>query len=182
MVQSRTCEKGPWGVGDFDTKYDPKRVINSSLAYKELLGACVVHVSNPDALGAFLSLCPPQYPGPGAQYFASQGRKPGTKLPCKRKVKTAQKFHIKSLLYSGSVGRAFCCAAVAGASRWRLAGPPLARSHAAEPLTLTLRGLTGPQKGGFFFRPRRFGPYSGVLTFEKGRFADARYGVPGTKI
>ena len=58
-----------------------------------------------------------------------------------------EKFNV---LYSGSVGRAFCCAAVAGASRGRLAGPPLARAHAAEPLALALRGLTGPQKVGFF--------------------------------
>ena len=37
-----------------------------------------VDVSNPDALGAF---CQSKYPGPGAPYFAFQGRKPGTKLP-----------------------------------------------------------------------------------------------------
>ena len=39
----------------------------------------------------------------------------------------------------------------------------------------------GPKKSGFW-RPRRFGPYSGVGTFKKGWFRDARYEVPGTKI
>ena len=56
-----------------------------------------VDVSDPDALGAF---CQSKHPGPGALYFAPQGRKPGTKLPCKRKVKTAQKFHRLHTLYS----------------------------------------------------------------------------------
>ena len=48
-------------------------------------------------------------------------------------------------------------------------------------LDMGSEALRGPKKSDFF-RPRRFGPYSGVGTFEKGRFADARYGVPGTKI
>ena len=39
----------------------------------------------------------------------------------------------------------------------------------------------GPKKSGFW-RPRRCGPYSGVGTFKKGWFRDARYEVPGTKI
>ena len=45
-------------------------------------------------------------------------------------------------------------------------------------LDMGSEALRGPKKSGFF-RPPRFGPYSGVGTFEKGRFADARYGVPG---
>ena len=36
-----------------------------------------VRVSDPDAIGAF---CQAKYPGPGAPYFAPQGRKPGMKL------------------------------------------------------------------------------------------------------
>ena len=36
-----------------------------------------VNVSDPDAIGAF---CQAKYPGPGAPYFAPQGRKPGMKL------------------------------------------------------------------------------------------------------
>ena len=36
-----------------------------------------------------------------------------------------------------------------------------------------------PKSRGFFLRPRRFCPHSGVGTFEKGRFRDARHEVPG---
>ena len=48
-------------------------------------------------------------------------------------------------------------------------------------LDMGFEALRAPKKSDFF-RPRRFGPYSGVGTFEKGRFRDARYEVPGTKI
>ena len=48
-------------------------------------------------------------------------------------------------------------------------------------LDMGSKASRGPKKSGFL-RPRRFGPYSGVGTFEKGRFRDARYEVPGTKI
>ena len=38
-------------------------------------------------------------------------------------------------------------------------------------LDMGSEALRGPKKSGFF-RPPRFGPYSGVGTFEKGRFAE----------
>ena len=62
-----------WGAmaGPMDPLHDPAVLFDFSGP------GFWVSVSDPAAVGAF---CQAKYPGPGAPYFAPQGRKPGTKL------------------------------------------------------------------------------------------------------
>ena len=105
LTQAAGSRGALWGRGTFPVSVwgamaGPMVPLHDPAVLFRLLGPRFfswVNVSDPDALGAF---CQSKHPSPGALHVAPQGRKPGTKLPCKRKVKTARKFHSGIVFFS----------------------------------------------------------------------------------